>query len=135
MKKIFSFGLHLMLDFYGCAPKLLGDKKLCYDLLDKLPPFLGMQALTPPFVINAPGNEERGGKDPGGFSCYIIIAESHISLHTFVKRGFVSIDVYSCKEFDSNFATKYFEDAFKPEGKEVNLINRGSYYPPQNTHF
>jgi len=128
MKKIPSFGTHLMLDFYGCDSKILDDMSFCYNILAKLPAILDMHSLTPPIVVEAPSNEHRGGKDPGGYSGFVIIAESHISLHTFAKKGFVSIDVYSCKDFDTDETIKYFENAFRPKEKEVNIINRGTYY-------
>ena len=128
-KKPSAFGLHLMLDFYGCDPKILNDVKVCYDILKTVPLALEMNVLTPPIVVEAFSNEHRGGKDPGGYSGFVIISESHISLHTFAKRGFVSIDAYSCKNFDTDKAIKYFEDTFKPKEKEVNIINRGTYYP------
>ena len=128
------FGIHLMLDFYGCPEAPLSDMEGCYNALNNLPKVLNMHILTPPFVVRAPSTEGNGGKDPGGFSGFIVIAESHISVHTFPKRGFVSIDVYSCKQFDTVKATKYFETIFRPKEKEENIVNRGSFYPPKNIY-
>lgn len=129
-----QFGYHLTLDLYDCDPVPLADMKICYDALETLPSKIGMLALTTPAIVLANSNEKDGGKDPGGFSGYIIIAESHISLHTFIKRGFVSIDVYSCKEFDVNIATKHFQEIFKPKDTENHFINRGMRYPAENIH-
>jgi len=42
-----------------------------------------------------------------------MIAESHISFHTFPKRGFVTIDVYTCQnELDTDKLTREFTDFF-----------------------
>lgn len=38
--------------------------------------------------------------DTAGYSALLMIAESHMTVHTFPNGNFVSIDAYSCKEFD-----------------------------------
>jgi len=124
-----QFGHHLTLDFYGCDTKALDDENVCYRALAELPKKLGMHALLQPQVLPADSNVERGGKDPGGFSGFVMIAESHISLHTFVKRRFASMDIYSCKKFDNEMAIAYFKKIFKPKDIEINFINRGMRYP------
>lgn len=123
------FGLHLMLDMYDCNPKTLNDTKLVYQILDELPEKIGMRKLTSPYVVFSEGNDKR---DPGGWSGFVIIQESHIALHTFVKRRFVTIDVYSCKEFDTKFVTRYFKKAFGSKNAEVIEEVRGKKYPPEN---
>ncbi len=55
----------------------------------------------------------------------VIIQESHIALHTFAKRGYVTLDVYSCKEFDTEVALQYFKDVFKSDDVEFKLETRG----------
>lgn len=132
--KTIQFGYHLTLDFYGCDKSQLNSMRNCYNALEGLVDVLGMKPLIPPLIIAADGNQDHGGKDPGGYSGFIIIAESHISLHTFVKRGFVSIDVYSCKIFDKNKAIEYFKEAFSPKDIEMNFVNRGTRYPAENIY-
>lgn len=129
-----QFGYHLTLDLYNCDHKLLNDMEYCYNSLLKMAKILKMKVLTPPFVVSASGNEKSGGKDPGGFSGFLMIYESHISLHTFVKRGFASVDVYSCKEFDEKSAIKHFKEFFNSRDEEINFIKRGSKYPSKNIH-
>lgn len=126
-----QFGYHLTLDLYGCEKEPLNDMLTVYNSLDKLPKKIGMKALTPAYVVNAEGNDH---KDPGGFSGFLIIQESHISVHTFVKRGFVSIDVYSCKTFDIELAKKHFTDIFKPKDVEEHFIDRGLRYPDEDIY-
>ncbi len=126
------FGEHLMIDGYGGDPLLLNSEELVTKILTELPGKLDMHALTAPYVVSAPDNEKR---DPGGWSGFVIVAESHISLHTFPKRGFVSIDVYTCKQgMDRAYITKYFENAFTLKELETNFVIRGKKYPEQNIH-
>lgn len=88
-----------------------------------------MKRLIPPYVVRAPGN---GKKDPGGYSGFVIIQESHISIHTFPARRFISIDVYSCKDFKVSPVISFFRRAFGIRKIEQNLVVRGKEYPVQD---
>ena len=96
------------------------------SLLTELPGKMGMKPLIPPYVVRAPGNRK---KDPGGYSGFVIIQESHLSVHTFPGRRFVSIDVYSCRDFNTAQVCRYFQRAFNIRKCETNLIIRGKEYP------
>src|ERR1700730_10959875 len=71
--KNIPFGLHLMFDAYDCDPNVLDDANLLYDLLDNLPPKLGMRPMIKPYIVRTPGNDKR---DPGGWSGFVLIEES-----------------------------------------------------------
>lgn len=88
-----------------------------------------MHLLTPPYVVEATGNHKR---DPGGYSGFVMIQESHISIHTFPKRRFVSIDAYSCKNFSTAPVIAYFTRVFGIQKAEINTIIRGKEYPRAN---
>lgn len=128
-EKNIPFGLHLMLDAYNCNPKILNDKNLVYHILDTLPKKIGMKKLMKPYVLFAQANDK---KDPGGWSGFVMIQESHISIHTFIKRRFITADVYSCKKFDAKIVTGYFEKAFKTKDLECHVKVRGKRYPLEN---
>lgn len=132
--KTIQFGFHMTLDFYGCPLNKLNDLALCYQVLEELPAILEMKRLTAPQVIIAEGNLEAQGKDPGGITGFIVIAESHISLHTFARRGFVSFDIYSCKKFSYKLAQKYLMDIFSPQDMEIHTLDRGTHYPASNIY-
>lgn len=123
------FGLHLMLDMYNCMPEVLNDKKLVLNILQTLPKELGMKILLDPVVAFAQPN---GKRDPGGWSGFVMIQESHISIHTFIKRRFVTIDVYSCREFDIQYAINYFKKVFKTDDVEFEIEQRGKKYPMED---
>ncbi len=124
------FGEHLMIDGYGGSYEKLNDREVVFRCLNELPEELGMTKLTQPVVYEAPGN---GAKDPGGWSGFVVIAESHVSVHTFPARGFVSIDVYTCKNgLDNRYTVKYFKDAFDLKDTEENFVQRGKKYPQHN---
>ena len=121
------FGEHLMIDGYGGSFEKLNDKDLVLRCLDELPEQLGMHKLVKPVVYEA---KDNGKKDPGGWSGFVVIAESHISIHTFPGKGFVSIDAYTCKNgLDMQFTVKYFTEKFDLKDTEVNFVERGKKYP------
>lgn len=121
------FGEHLTLDGYNGDPKRLDDQNLVLNVLDELPELLGMRKLSNPIVYFAKGNDI---KDPGGWSGFVVIEESHISIHTFPYVGFVSIDVYTCRNgLDKNYIINFFKEKFRLQEIEMNFIQRGKKYP------
>ncbi len=124
-----TFGLHLMLDAYESDPVRLDDMKLVYKFLNDAPGIIGMKKLTTPVVADA--DLSASGKDPGGISGFVMIAESHISIHTFAKRGFFTLDVYSCRNFEEKIDTlmNYIKETFSFGEHELQVVKRGLHYP------
>ena len=128
--KTIQFGEHITIDGYGGDFDLLNSKEMVSSLLSDLTEKLGMKMLSKPMVVSAPGN---WSKDPGGWSGVVIIAESHISIHTFPKRRFMSADVYSCRNgLDVQKIVNYFTKTFKLSEVETHFIKRGTSYPAEN---
>lgn len=127
-----QFGWHYMLDGYGADPDLLRDADQLKKILDTVPVEMGMHPISAPLIVVAGPNNK---KDPGGLSGFVMIAESHISFHTFANRGFVTIDVYTCQdELDSDKLTAQFQKAFKFEKYDESMVARGTKYPIRNIH-
>ena len=124
------FGEHITIDGYDGDPKLLNSKKLVSESLIELCELLRMHALIKPHIVFAPDNHI---KDPGGWSGFLLIAESHISIHTFPKRRFISADVYTCQNgVDVDFVSAYFRKKFALKQIESHFIVRGTHYPKKN---
>lgn len=124
------FGEHLTIDGYGGDVQKLDDKELVLSCLNELPGLLGMQKMVEPQIVVFPGNDI---KDPGGVTGVVLIAESHISIHTFPKRRFLTADVYSCRSgMDRALITDYFKKRFDLQDIEENFIKRGTRYPEHN---
>ena len=121
-----------MLDGYFGSEKKLNDKDLVLKSLDELCTKMNMHKLTAPEVYFAKGNDER---DPGGWSGFVIIEESHISIHTFPKKGFVSADVYTCKNgMNLDLIENYLKNTFELKEVETNFAKRGTKYPVENIY-
>ena len=127
MDDVINFGVHLTIDGYNGNPEKLNNGDLLKRALNELPEKIGMHVLSEAMVFEAP---PANPKDGGGYSGFVIIAESHISCHTFPKRRFVSIDVYTCKNvMDNDAIIKYFTELFELGDVETNYIKRGTRFP------
>lgn len=132
MQQETQFGVHFMLDGYGCPGDLLKDADALKSMLTNIPISMGMHTICEPVVVEVgPKNQ----KDPGGISGFVMIAESHISFHTFPNRGFVTIDVYTCQnDLDTVKLEQEFTEAFKIESSEVQIVKRGLKFPLENIY-
>ena len=119
------FGPHLMIDAYQCPKEKLADLEFIYRFLDECPDRIGMHKIIPPYVFRYEGTVP----EDWGVSGVVLIAESHISVHTFVEKGYVSVDIFSCKNFDTAAAIEYIAAAFESKKYETNILNRGTHFP------
>jgi S-adenosylmethionine decarboxylase len=116
------FGKHLTIDAYGIERKKLENHKGVFDLLDELPAKLGMRKLTIPYVVFCEGGNKKGD---WGLSGFIMIYESHISCHTWPELGYVSMDVYSCRDFDEEKTIKFLKRYWGCREMKTQVIIRG----------
>tara|TARA_R110000824_G_scaffold401771_1_gene615437 strand:- start:133627 stop:134013 length:387 start_codon:yes stop_codon:yes gene_type:complete len=124
------FGEHVTIDGYGGDYDLLNSKENLESCFAELLEIMQMHALTEPIIIEAPDNQI---KDPGGWSGFVVIAESHIAIHTFPKRKFISADVYTCRNgMEIGPVKEYFTRKFGLVDIETNFIQRGLKYPDHN---
>ncbi|MCJ7654308.1 MAG: S-adenosylmethionine decarboxylase [Dehalococcoidia bacterium] len=112
--------MHLIIDGYGDNPKLMQDEQFLYQLLDSYPAQIGMTKISSPLVFRYAGSRP----EDWGISGFVFIAESHISIHTFVERRYVNIDVFSCKDFNAAQVIKDLKDKFQLTRFSSRLINR-----------
>ena len=121
----YGFGPHMMLDCYGCPQEKLSDLDLIYATLDSLPAKIGMTKIMQPHVFRYSGKVP----EDWGVSGVVLIAESHISIHTFPEKEHAFIDIFSCKDFDTDFARRLLLETFGATSHEVVLVNRGLEFP------
>lgn len=130
-----TFGYYLMLDLYNCKPKAVGDIKKCYSYLDELSMFLGIEKLSPPFIIYT---DEKKYPDKAGLSGWIPFADHEnklftgASIHTLTPTNFISIDIYSCRKINQEKTKKFTLKVFRPSKVEVKYLLRGRAYIPSN---
>lgn len=100
--------MHLAIDAYGVDGGVLADEGVVADFLASCPDAIGMTRIMEPQVYTYRGREPRDW----GVSGFVLIAESHVSVHTFPERGYLSVDIFSCKDFDRAVAEGEFRESF-----------------------
>ena len=114
--------MHLIIDGYGNNSNVLQSEKYIYQLLDQYPAEIGMTKIASPYVLRYVGAKP----EEWGISGFVFIAESHISIHTFVERNYVNIDVFSCKSFDADRVIKDLSSRLQLTEVKVHLLGRGA---------
>lgn len=84
------------------------------NLLTEIPRKIDMKILFGPFVV-------RGEVCNPGWTGFVIIDKSHISIHSFEKSKIISIDVYSCQNFNPELVITYLE-------KKLNVVKINSRF-------
>lgn len=116
--------MHLIIDGYGGDPRTLADLELVRALLDRVPLEIGMVKIAPPHVCRYEGSKPSDW----GISGFVLIAESHLSVHTFPERGLLWADIFSCKSFDADRLVEAVREAFSLREARVTLLGRGLDY-------
>ncbi len=61
----------------------------------------------------------------GGVSGVVVLAESHISIHTWPERNFAAVDIFMCGACNPHDAIPVLRGAFAPERVELDEQRRG----------
>ena len=112
--------MHLIIDGYGSNSDILQNEEFIYRLLDQYPAEIGMTKIAPPYVIRYVGAKP----EEWGISGFVLIAESHISIHTFVEQCHVNIDVFSCKSFDADHVITDLSNRLQLTEVKTYLVDR-----------
>ncbi len=115
------FGPHLIIDGSRCDTAKLADRILVEQVLNDYPSAIGMTKIGGPYMF------EYQAPDPAysGVSGLVVIAESHIAIHTFPELDYFTMDIFSCKNFDHEKAIAYIKDAFDVREMDRMLVQRG----------
>lgn len=124
------FGPHLMLDCRSCNVDKINDLDFVSRFMDELPGKIGMTKIIPPYVFRYEGlvPEDKG------ITGAVIIAESHITFHSFVDKDYFFFDIFSCKPFDVETVVRHVIEAFEVRDVERFDANRGRHFPRQEHH-
>ncbi len=113
--------MHVLIDGHHGDYARLADMQLVYDVLDELPATIGMTKIMPPYVFRYAGAKPSDW----GVSGFVLIAESHVSIHTFPEHGLVHIDIFSCKGFSAAKAIAYVREKFGLRDASHRTLDRG----------
>ena len=112
--------MHLIIDGYGCSAQQMENVDLVYQILDQFPSRIGMTKIGRPQVSRHGGS----GAGDAGISGFVLLAESHISIHIFPESSYINVDIFSCKEFDAEQALGTFQERFPMAKIRTYVLNR-----------
>ena len=119
-------GQHLLLDLYQCRNlKALSDLYSVFTLLAGIVDAADMHMVTQPQVY--PWYPED--TQDGGITGFVVIAESHISVHTYPEQGRAYADVFSCKAFDVDLVQQMLVEWAGSEVFDSKVVSRGKKGP------
>lgn len=109
-------GTHLLIDFYGISPAQLDAPELLADCLTTAARAVCLTPLAPPVIHRFAG---------GGVTGFLLLAESHIALHSYPEHGYLALDLFSCGNGDPLAAVAVFRATLCPEYEQVVTAVRG----------
>lgn len=110
-----NIGHHTIWDVYGCNSQKASFVEPIQQILNTIVSELKLGKVS----------ESYKQFEPIGATGFILLEESHISIHTWPEMGYVAIDVFSCKSFDIKKINDLIKVFFETEQVETKIIERG----------
>ncbi|WP_439893875.1 adenosylmethionine decarboxylase (plasmid) [Ralstonia sp. 25C] len=120
-----AVGEHLLLDLYGIAPDLLRDPAALETTLRAAAAALGATILHAHLHRFDSLRAGLPAGEQGGVTGVLLLAESHLSIHTWPEHGFAAVDAFMCGTGTTHAARAVFERALAPERVDVRVMQRG----------
>ncbi len=113
MSSIPAIGKHLIADFSGALYQT-DTKNITYALKTAASTAgaVVLDVVVHPFP------------DSDGITGVAILAESHISIHTWPEHDYIALDIFMCGNSDPQKALQWLRDFFQPKAIETQLIER-----------
>jgi S-adenosylmethionine decarboxylase len=109
-------GTHLLADLHGVDADLLQDRVALESLLRHAAEVAGASVLYSHFHSFGAGD---------GVTGVLLLAESHISIHTWPESGLAAADIFMCGSADPGRALKVLIDGLAPAHQSVHTLGRG----------
>jgi S-adenosylmethionine decarboxylase len=109
-------GTHLLADLHGVDADLLQDGIALESLLRRAADVAGARVLYSHFHSFGAGD---------GVTGVVLLAESHISIHTWPESGLAAADIFMCGLADPGRALKVLIDGLAPAHQSVHILARG----------
>jgi len=61
-----------------------------------------------------------------GFTGFALLAESHISVHTWPEHGYAAIDIFMCGSVTPDKSLDILRDYFRPKHEHIQHVSRGN---------
>ena len=106
---------HLLLELYRCDYEKLNDESFLRCTLTRA------AKLAKATVLNLISNKF----EPQGVTAIALLAESHISIHTWPESNYSAVDIFTCgKNMLPELASKYLIESLKAKEHSLRMIDR-----------
>ena len=106
---------HLLLELYRCDCEKLNDESFLRCTLNRA------AKLANATVLNLMSNKF----EPQGVTAIALLAESHISIHTWPESNYSAVDIFTCgQNMLPELASQYLIEAFKAKEHFLRVIER-----------
>jgi S-adenosylmethionine decarboxylase proenzyme len=110
-------GTHLLAEFFACQTDKLDDVQFIREEMENA-------ALAANATIVQTAFHRF---NPYGVSGVVVIAESHVTIHTWPEYNYAAIDVFTCGDTcDPYAAIAYLKEAFATDTIQVKQLDRGN---------
>ncbi len=110
-----TLGRHLIAEFYDCDTAVIDDVAAVAEHLRAAARVIGATVVGEVFHRYA----------PQGVSGTLLIAESHMSVHTWPEAGYVAVDIFTCGGLDPRPGFRYLVGALGASSSRMHEILRG----------
>jgi len=110
-----ALGRHLLLELWGCNPNINDPSSVRRALVESVE------------AIGATLLDVNVHKfSPYGVTGVAVLAESHMSLHSWPEHGYLAVDIFTCgSSARPREAMSVLQSVFEPEKIEVQELRRG----------
>lgn len=109
-------GRHLIVEFSECDKTILDDMEIVEKQMNKAVELSGATIVRSVFHRYS----------PQGVSGVVVIAESHISIHTWPEYGYAAVDFFTCGDtVDPYKAFEYMKEQLNCQNADVKELKRG----------
>ncbi len=112
-----AVGQHILADLYGVEPLLLRDARAMERVLSEAARIAGARIL---------GSHFHSFGSDGGITGVVLLAESHISVHTWPETKFAAADIFMCGIADAERALALLLRALAPVRHRIQKAARGA---------
>jgi S-adenosylmethionine decarboxylase proenzyme len=110
-------GEHYIGDLSGCNQELLMDSERSYAMFAAAVRESGLTVLDEGFYKFS----------PYGFTCFLLLSESHASIHAWPEHGYCAIDLFTCNlSMDLTPLVENLKTAFGAESFTLRRLDRSS---------
>jgi S-adenosylmethionine decarboxylase len=111
-------GKHLTVDMYGCGFEQLNNLEFIKNAMLAAVSEANMTLLN--FTYHK--------FEPQGLTALALLAESHMSIHTYPEMGYAAIDVFTCGDHSRpDLAVQVLNRFLQPEKTKTTNIRRGDF--------